>query len=247
MNTIRKFLFAVPATLLAVTAMAQTPSQTKAKTILDEVSKTSKAYTSISATFSITLTKADKTSDTKTGSVVMKDGKYKITIENKVQNVVKKEEYYNDGKTTWVYSEKDKEVTIDCFDANKKSDNSFSPNDIFYLHEKGFNLDFIEEKTQKDGKIIQVIKLVPQKPEKKNYHQVKVTIDKAKKQIISVMFMNKDGGSTTYTVNTFTPNLAVTDAGFQFDTKSHAGVEVIDLRDCAACPCNTTTPKPGGN
>lgn len=242
MNTIRKILFVLPATFMAIGAMAQLPNDpAKAKAILDEVSKTARAYTSITANFTITLTKTDKSTDTKTGTIVMKDDKYKITIDNKVNNVVKKEEYYNDGKTTWVYSEKDKEVTIDCFDPNKKSENTFSPKDIFFLHEKGFNYEFVEEKTQKDGKVVQVVKLVPQKPEKKNYHQVRVTIDKAKKQIISIQFMNKDGSSTMYTVTSFTPNLAVPDTTFQYDSKTHPGVEVIDLRECATCPCGSAT------
>ena len=59
---------------------------------------------------------------------------------------------------------------------------------------------------------------------------VKLTIDKAKKQIINVVFMNKDGSSITYNVKTFTPNTEISDAMFQFDLKAHPGTEVIDMR-----------------
>jgi outer membrane lipoprotein-sorting protein len=78
---------------------------------------------------------------------------------------------------------------------------------------------------------VQLVNLVPEQPDKKNYHTVKLTIDKVKKQIISVVFLNKDGSKTTYTVKTFVPNTVYTDATFKYDTKTHPGVTVIDMRD----------------
>lgn len=240
MNSFKKILLAIPVLLIGVNAFAQTPPKDpnydpKAKAILDEVSKTAKAYTTITATFSITVKKTDGKTDVKNGSVMMKGGKYKIVLENKIADKVKKEEYYNDGKTTYVYNEKDNEVTIDCVSAKATDDNSISPNDIFTIHEKGFKYKFIKEETQKDGKVVQLIELVPEKPEKKNYHKVKLVIDKAKKQIISVQFLNKDQTSTMYTIKIFTPNLEVPDSTFQFDKKTHPGAEVIDLRENGEC------------
>jgi outer membrane lipoprotein-sorting protein len=236
MNPFKKFALALPVCLFAVNAIAQPPANAydpKAKTILDAVSATAKAYTSITATFTITMKKADNTTDVKNGSVVMKTGKYKITLENKIKGVIKKEEYYNDGKTTWVYSEKDNEVTIDNAPdpAHPKNANSISPNDIFTIHEKGFKYTYIKEETLSDGKVVQYIDLFPENPDKKSYHTVHLTIDKAKKQINNVIFVNKDGSTTTYTVKTFTPNLEVADATFQFDLKAHPGVTVTDLRE----------------
>jgi outer membrane lipoprotein-sorting protein len=245
MNMFRKVLLTLPAGMLALTAFAQPPAQKtdpnydpKAKLILDDVSKTAKSYATITASFSISLKKTDGTTDVKNGSIIMKSGRYKIVLENSAKGgVVKKEEYYNDGKTTWVYSEKDGEVTIDCAPdpAAKKNENSISPNDIFTIHEKGFKYKFIKEETQ-NGKAVQLIDLYPEKPDKKNYHTVKLTIDKAKKQIINVVFLNKDQTTTTYTVKSLTPNLEVADGVFQFDSKTHPGVSVIDLRegDCKA-------------
>jgi outer membrane lipoprotein-sorting protein len=230
MTSLRKITLAIPALLFSVMSFAQ--QDPKAKLILDEVSKTAKAYSTISATFSITVKQKDGSTDVKNGSVLMKSGKYKITLDNKVKDVIKKEEYYNDGKTTWVYIEKNKEVTIDNAPdpAKKKAENSISVNDIFTIHEKGFNYTFIKEETQ-NGRVVQIIDLIPEKPDKKNYFKIKVTIDKVKKQIINIVQMNKDGSSITYNVKTFTPNTEVPDTTFQFDKKLHPGVTVIDLRD----------------
>ena len=236
MNPFKRISLLLPACMFSFIAFAQPPANAydpKAKAILDDVSKTAKAYTSITATFSITMTNAAGKSDVKSGSLTMKNCKYKITLDNKVKDAIKKEEYYNDGKTTWVYSEKDNEVTIDCAPdpTVKKSENSISPNDIFTIHEKGFKYTFVKEMTQTDGKVVQLIDLFPENPDKKNYHTVHVTIDKVKKQITNVIFVNKDGSTTTYAVKTFTSNLDIVDTTFQFDVKAHPGVTVTDLRE----------------
>ncbi len=234
MKSILKFIFTLITFTLLVPCFAQAVDPNydpKAKVILDEVTKSAKSYTTIAANFSITINKAGNASDVKNGSLMLKAGKYKISIENKVKTAITKEEYYNDGATTWVYSEKDKEVNIDCYDPKKnKNENSISPNDLFTIHEKGFKYKFIKEETQ-SGKVVQLIDLYPEKADKKNYSIVKVTIDKLKKQIIKVVFTNKDGSSTVYTVKTFTPNGIIADTAFQFNTKANPGVAVVDLRD----------------
>lgn len=217
---------------------AQTPAKTgpdydpKAKTILDGVSATAKSYQSITATFTIAMEKPGAAKETKDGTVILKGNMYKVVLENKQKDKVYHEEYYNDGKTMWVYNEKDKEVTIDHAPdpAKKKNDNQISPSEIFTIHEKGFKYSFVKEETQA-GKVVQLVNLVPEQPDKKNYHTVKLTIDKVKKQIISVVFLNKDGSKTTYTVKTFVPNTVYTDATFKYDAKTHPGVTVIDMRD----------------
>jgi outer membrane lipoprotein-sorting protein len=240
MKTFSKILLTVPAVLIALVGFAQPPANQqqkdpsydpKAKAILDEVSKTAKAYTSITANFTVTTKSAKGDLLTKNGTVVMKGSKYKITIDNKVKGVVKKEEYYNDGKTIWTYSEKDNEVTIDCApEPGKKKDNAISPTDLFTIHEKGFKYSFIKEETQ-SGKLMQLIDLVPEKPEQKNYHRIRLTIDKTKKQIVKIELFHKDQSTTTYAITLMTPNLDVTDATFQFDKKAHTGVSEIDIRD----------------
>ncbi len=236
MNSLKKIALSIPILFIAVSAFAQPPANAydpKAKAILEEVSKTAKTYTTITATFSITIKKADGSSDVKNGSIVMKGLKYKITLETKIKDAVKKEEYYNDGKTTWTYSEKDNEVTIDNApdSTKKKNPNSISPSDIFSFDGKGFKYSFVKEMTQPDGKVVQLIDLFPEKPDGKNYHTIHLTVDKVKKQVVNVIFVGKDGSTTTYAVKTFTPNLPVADTVFQFDFNAHPGVTKTDLRD----------------
>lgn len=206
----------------------------KAKTILDGVSATAKAYTSITATFTISTEKPGAVKESKTGTVILKGNMYKITLDNKnSKGTPYKEEYYNDGTTMWVYNENDKECTEDYAPdpAKKKNENTISPTEIFTFHEKGFKYKFMKEETQAGGKVVQMIDLYPEQADKKPYHTVKLTIDKVKKQIVSIVLMNKDGSKTTYTVNTFTPNTAYTDATFKFDKAKHPGVTIINMKD----------------
>lgn len=218
---------------------AQTPAKTgpdydpKAKTILDGVSATAKAYSSITASFTMTMEKPGAAKETRTGTAILKGSQYKITLNNTdAKGQVTKEEYYNDGKTLWVYNQRDKECTIDNAPdpKKKKNENQITPSEIFTFYETGFKYKFIEEKTE-GGVVYQYINLFPEQPDKKNYHTIKLKIDKVKKQITSITQLNDDGSKTTYTVNTFTPNVAYTDATFQFDKATHPGVSIVDLRD----------------
>ncbi|HEU4716933.1 MAG TPA: outer membrane lipoprotein carrier protein LolA [Bacteroidia bacterium] len=228
-------LLLIPAFLFAGKVMAQQPATNdydpKAKTILDDVSKTAKSYSTITAEFTITTKKTDGTSDSKDGTIVLKGSKYKLTLNTKVKDKMYAEEYYNDGKTTWAYVQKDNEVTIDnAPDPNKKKEGTFSVSDIFSDPAKGFKYRFIKEETL-NGKVVQQIELYPEKPDKKNYHTIKLTIDKVKKQVISAVQVNNDQSTITYTIKKFTPNLDVPDSTFQFDKKTHPGVKAIDLRE----------------
>lgn len=225
-------LIALPASALAQ-AKTGPDYDPKAKTILDGVSATAKAYTSITSNFTITTEKPGAAKESKTGTVILKDKKYKITLNNKnAKGEAYKEEYYNDGTTMWVYNENDKECTVDDAPdpAKKKNENQISPTEIFTFHEKGFKYSFIEEKTE-GGIAVQYVKLIPENPDKKNYHTIKLKIDKVKKQIMSITQLNKDGSTVTYTVNTFTPNTVYSDATFKYDKAAHPGVPIIDLRD----------------
>ena len=227
-------LIALPATGFAQTGTKTGPDyDPKAKTILDGVSATAKAYTSITADFTITTEKPGGVKETKTGTVILKGKMYKIVLNNKnAKGVAYKEEYYNDGVNMWVYNENDKECTVDVAPdpAKKKNENTISPTEIFTFHEKGFKYSFVDEKTE-GGVTIQNVKLIPENPDKKNYHTIKLKIDKAKKQIISIAQLNKDGSTTTYTVNKFTPNTAYTDATFKFDKAAHPGVTIVNLNE----------------
>ncbi len=187
----------------------------KAKTILDELSAKTKAYTTIKAEFSFTVEKKDKSKDTQIGKIQTKGVKYKLEIPG--------HEIYCDGKAVWDYIKDANEVQVK--DMETGGEGAINPSTIFTLYEKGYKYKFDSEDAT-----TQTISLFPENPDKKKFHTIKLFIDKVKKQISSVKMMMKDGSVQTYSIKSFAGNTAIADTDFVFNAKTHPGISVEDLR-----------------
>jgi outer membrane lipoprotein carrier protein len=187
----------------------------KAKTILDELSAKTKAYTSVKAEFSFVTEKKDKTKETQNGKIQIKGAKYKVEIPG--------HEIYCDGKTVWDFIKDANEVQVK--DMETGGDEALNPSTIFTMYEKGYKYKFDGEDA-----VNQTLSLFPINPDKKKFHTVKLIIDKTKKQISSIKLLMKDGSTQTWTIKGFTVNTVIPDADFAFDPKAHAGVSIEDLR-----------------
>lgn len=187
----------------------------KAKTILDDLSAKTKAYTSVKAEFTFVTEKKDKSKDTQNGKIQIKGAKYKLEIPG--------HEIYCDGKTVWDFIKDANEVQVKDMETN--SDDAINPSTIFTIYEKGYKYKFDSEDATN-----QTLSLFPINPDKKKFHTVKLTIDKTKKQIAGIKMLMKDGSTQTWTIKGFTVNTTIPDADFAFDPKAHAGVSVEDLR-----------------
>jgi outer membrane lipoprotein carrier protein len=194
----------------------------KAKTILDEVSKTTKGYKTISAEVVFTLLNKDNKPVEKPQNwkVQIKDQKFRLEIPG--TSIV------CDGKTLWNYNKDAKEVTIKNFDVNSEEQN---PSTIFTMYETGYKYKY--DKEQMVGTIVcHSIDLYPAvKPEKKKFHTVKLLVNKAKKQIVQLKMLMKDGGTQIYDVKTMKPNTEMADALFVFDIKGMKSDQINDERD----------------
>ncbi len=204
--------------------MAQ-PEETvdaKANSILQELSKKTKAFKLIKAQFSVVIYGKDKKpTDNQKGSLVVKGGKYKLEL--KTQTVI------SDSTTMWTYLKDANEVQINNVDHNSDK-GTISPTNIFTIYEKGFKSHFDKEETDK-GITVEVIDLYPKHPEKEKYHTLILVIDKNKNQIISVTALMKDGTMVTYTVDSLDTDSAIPAGFFSFNPKDYPGIDVEDLRE----------------
>lgn len=202
----------------ATSTYAQTDA--KAKSILADVSKKYKSYNIVKTDFTFTLENPKaKVKETQQGTLYVKanSNKYKVAMTN--------QELISDGKSTWTYLKRDKEVTVNTVD---NSGDAINPAKIFTVYEKGFKYIYTGE--EKAGvKTYQMIDLTPVDT-KKSIFKVRLSIDKTAKQIANVVLFDKNGNKYTYNVKTFTPNVNVPETTFAFDTKKYPGVEVVDLR-----------------
>jgi outer membrane lipoprotein carrier protein len=214
---------------IASAVFAQQPKEVvdaKAKGILDEVATKTKGYTSIKTEFTnvsekqVTNTQS-KVTDSQSGSLQLKGEKFKLEIKGQV--------IFCDGKTQWTYIKESNEVQVNNAPDPKATDN-LSPVTVFTLYEKGYKYKY-EKEDDVNGTKVDIVDIFPIAPDKKSYHTIKLTIDKAKKEIISMKILNKNGTSSTITIKNFTTNLEMPDALFVFNKADYKGVEVVDLRD----------------
>ena len=211
--------------LFSAFALAQTAPvdhDPKAKTILDEVSKTTKAYKTITAEYEqVILNKEKKQVDKQEGKIQVKGNKFRLEIPG---NTI-----VCDGKTVWTHNKDAQEVTIKNFEPN--AEEGLDPTKIFTMYETGFKYKYDKEE-KNAATAYHVISLFPTvKPEKKKYHTIKLTIDKAKKQVHQIKMLMKDGGTQTYTIKSMKPNENLADAVFVFDTKGFKPDQIVDERD----------------
>lgn len=216
-----KNLFTITFTLAillftAGSAWAQTDA--RAQEILKGVSAKYKSFSSLEADFTLTLDNpTENIKDTQKGKVALKGNKYWVEIGG--QTIV------SDGKTVWTYLKDANEVQIT--EATNDKD-AITPTNIFTVYERGFKSRFVEEKTI-NGKVIQIIELVPEDA-KKPFFKVQLNIDKAKKMIQSAKLFDKNGNHYIYTLDNITPNAVASENIFTFNTSKYPKIEVVDLR-----------------
>ena len=171
-----------------ISAFAQ-EQDPKAKVILDDLSKTTKSYKTITSDYIFTIINKDKKQTEKqTGKVLVKGGKFKLEIPG---NTI-----VCDGKTIWAHNKDANEVTIKNFDSN--NEDQLNPSKIFTMYETGYKYKY--DKEEKIGTIAcHIIILYPSvKPEKKKFHTVKLYVDKTKKQLVKLVMVMKDGTTQGY-------------------------------------------------
>lgn len=215
------FLLIATITISTLSSFAQ-DHDPKAKSILDELSKVTKAYKTITSEYVFTILNKDKKQTEKqTGKVQVKGAKFKLDIPG---NTI-----VCDGKTIWAHNKDANEVTIKNFEAN--NEDQLNPSKIFTMYETGYKYKY--EKEEKVGTAIcHVITLYPSvKPEKKKFHTIKLFVDKTKKQVTKLVMMMKDGSTQSYEIKTFKANVEIPDNLFVFDLKAFKADQITDERD----------------
>lgn len=211
-------LFLVSSLLLHLNSPAQDDARSRA--IVDKMVAKSKTWTSFEADFSTRLQSTkDKLDVKQAGTIKTKGKKFNLVL---ADNTI-----INDGTALYTYNKENNEVTISD---PAEMDQELDPSKLFTLYEKGFKSQFVEEKAEATGAVMQTIKLFPLDAAKKPYHTIVLTVDKAKEEARQVQIMYKDGNIVTYTLKRFVANPALADALFVFDKSKHPGVEVNDMR-----------------
>jgi outer membrane lipoprotein-sorting protein len=78
------------------------------------------------------------------------------------------------------------------------------------------------------GKAVDMIEMIPLSSGKQ-FAKVELAVDKSYTVVGGNVF-EKNGNQYRYEISGFTPNAAINESLFTFDTKKYPGVEVVDLR-----------------
>lgn len=196
---------------------AQIPDTKTAATILSGVSAKYKSFSAVKASFSMKTEDNAKVTGTQSGTLYVKGNKYKLELTN--------QEITCDNVKIWTYLKDANEVQVNTYEPEP---DDINPTQIFTIYEKNFLCGYIEEQTV-NGKIYQVIEMTPN-DKTKSYFKVRLMIDKTEKTIFSAKIFDKNGSRYTYEISKFTANPVLAESFFTFNTASHPGVEVVDLR-----------------
>lgn len=187
----------------------------RASAILDKMSA---KYQNMRA-FSANFTYGPETAAKKmTGTVVVKGGKFKLSMVG--------QEIYNNGKEVYTYVKETNEVNVT--DYNPADEADFSPSKIYSIYKKGYKYLFKEELKQ-GAQVFEVVELSPT-AKSGSVAKIQITVNKNDKSIKSWKIWDKKGKTTLFRVDKFVPNFPATDAMFTFDKTKYPGVEVVDLR-----------------
>jgi outer membrane lipoprotein-sorting protein len=213
--------------LLLLTGLAAFCQQdARAKAILTEVSHKYKSYDVIKTDFTYTIESPQQgVKETRTGILIARSklNQFKVSLFD--DSKVLEEEIISDGSKQWTYNKKDKEVQLS---EAGKGDDALNPANIFTLYEKGYKYLYTGE-SKIGTAFYQMIDLTPTNA-KSAFFKIRLTIDKAKKQIYSLTVFDKNGSHYGYTIKAFVPNFTASADTFTFNAKLHPGVEVVDLR-----------------
>ncbi len=204
MKTIQSVLFL---SILFFAELASAQSN-KAITYLDNMQKKYKSLAGFTANFSLDLGDGEPL----VGEISVMGNNYKLKMGG--------QEIFNNGVEVATYFKELNEVTITEYDAEE---DELSPAKIYNLNKNEFSISLIKE----DASTAQ-IQLVPKKSQ--SISKIVLTLDKNNSNIRSWVLTEKSGDKQIFKVTKMNTQVKLTKSVFEFNSKSHPGVDINDLR-----------------
>jgi len=184
--------------------------------ILEKLSNTTKAYSSIRIEFEhLFINKSAGINESSIGSLELMGENFKIDIPGQL--------IVNNGITNWIYLKEMNELTITNYDL--ESEDVLSPNKLFTIYDKDYKNIYVQASSA-NGERIHIIDLFPK--ESGPIMKIQLTISVVRNQISKLDLHDKNSGIYTYNIKSFKTNQEL--PPFTIDIANYPEVEVIDLR-----------------
>lgn len=214
----KKIFISVMIFLSVLFAFAQQDS--KAKEILDEVSRNTRSWKSVSADFVYSMeNKEMDIHEMNEGSIRMKGDRYVVVLPEIGWEI------YSDGKTVWNYMRDGNQVTIS--DMESGSD-LMNPSSLFTIYEQGFRAKLTGE-TMIGGQACYEIELYPD-TDAYDVTRIVLNISKTDKMIKSASLYGTDDNLYGIEVKKMRIGEEISDDFFVFQSQKYNDIEVIDFR-----------------
>jgi len=197
----------------------ETAVDPQAKKLLDKATAAFDSKSGLTIDFSLIMENLREGGKRQTipGKILLRGDHFKLSVAGV--------DTYFDGKTEYVYVEKNKEVTI----TNPSQEDLKDINPLFLMksYQSGYKMRYAGA-VSANGKELEMIDLYPNDLSN-DYSIITIVLDKASLVLQSVKMQGKAGINTVLDVTKVTKK-ALADSEFVFNTDAHKGVEVIDLR-----------------
>lgn len=206
---------------MAFAFISTAQQDSKAKQILDEVSKKTRSLNTIAVDFVFSMDNDEMDiHEQNEGTLQLKGQKYVVNLPDVGVKV------YSDGETLWNYMEDGNQVTISYLE--ESGSELMDPSTVFTIYEKGFRSKYVGE--QKEGnKTYHQIELYPD-TEEYEVEKILLSIDKSDNMIKSARLHGVDGNLYSVEVTDMKTGMELSDSHFVFNPKEYSDIEVIDFR-----------------
>ncbi len=206
----------------AQTAAPAEKSDPQAKKVLDKIRRKYEGYKTMEAAFSLNIELPGQPKEVQKGTVSQEGNKFRLDMDQQI--------LVSDGKTTWAYLKKNKEVQITNADPAGPGGGDFmTPKELLRRYEKGDFLYSLIDKVTENGKLLTQIEFKP-KDKKSEYSKMRLSIDEKTGTIDNIKAFGKDGSRFTFRIISLAPDKVFPATTFTFDPKKYPGVRVEDLR-----------------
>ncbi len=211
----KKYLHLTALILFAsISALAQNTS--KADAILASLNKQYAGSNVIKADFKYTLKpKAAGTAQSTTGTIYAQPKTNSFKLITKAQDII------SNGKQQWTYLKEEDEVQLS--NAGNSADD-INPAQLFNFNKNTYIRKYAGLQGGRH-----VVDLQPLS-KKGNLVRIRLFVDKTATALNSAVITDKSGNTHQYTISNFNANYKAPQGLFNFDTKKHPGVELVDLR-----------------
>ena len=212
--------------LLALTCTgAYSQKDPEARKILDKVSAQSLADYPIQVSFEyIYEDLMEKQTTTRTGTLIIEDNKFRLSMGETV--------VYSDGITVWNHLTSANEVYISDAEDGGATDDFFisDPSDLFTFYQEGFKYR-LKGEIDYMGQSYKEIDIFPEDLDK-NYHTVKILVNKKNNKIYSAEAYGKAGANHKVILTDYKKKVRTDDKTFAFDPADHPALLNQEKSQC---------------